>query len=54
MTEKSTLAETYIKYRGKLMRAISNIVSKDDIEDIVQEAFIKSYEAELKLSLIHI
>lgn len=48
MTEKSTLAETYIKYRSKLMRAISNIVSKDDIEDIVQEAFIKSYEAELK------
>lgn len=30
------------------MRAISSIVSSDDIEDIVQEAFIKSYEAELK------
>ncbi len=30
------------------MRAISTIVNKDDIEDIVQEAFIKSYEAQLK------
>ena len=31
-----------------MMRAVSAIVSSDDIEDIVQEAFIKSYEAELK------
>jgi len=42
------VADTYVKYRSKLMRAISSIVSSDDIEDIVQEAFIKSYEAELK------
>jgi len=28
------------------MRAVSAIVSKDDIEDIVQEAFIKTYEAQ--------
>ncbi len=48
MTKKSTLSATYIKYRSKLMGAISSIVSTDDIEDIVQEAFIKSYEAELK------
>ncbi len=47
MSEKSTLADTFIKYRGKLMRAVSSIVSPDDIEDIVQEAFIKSYEAQL-------
>ena len=31
-----------------MMRAVGAIVSSDDIEDIVQEAFIKSYEAELK------
>lgn len=47
MTQKSTLADTYIRYRSKLMRAISSMVSKDDIEDIVQEAFVKSYEAGL-------
>lgn len=48
MPGKSTVAQTYLKYRSKLMRAVSSIVGKDDIEDIVQEAFIKSYEAELK------
>jgi RNA polymerase sigma factor (sigma-70 family) len=48
MTKKSTVAETFLKYRSKLMRAVSSIVGADDIEDIVQEAFIKSYEAELK------
>ncbi len=48
MPSKSTVTETYLKYRAKLMRAVGSIVGKDDIEDIVQEAFIKSYEAELK------
>ena len=48
MTTKSTVAETFLKYRSKLMRAVSAIVGADDIEDIVQEAFLKSYEAELK------
>ena len=48
MSNKSTIAATFIKYRTKMMRAVSAIVSSDDIEDIVQEAFIKSYEAELK------
>lgn len=48
MTRKSTIAATFIKYRTKMMRAVGAIVSSDDIEDIVQEAFIKSYEAELK------
>ncbi|MDB2330486.1 RNA polymerase sigma factor [Alteromonas sp. A079] len=48
MNQKSTLADTFVKYRAKLMRTVGAIVGKDDIEDIVQEAFIKSYEAELK------
>ncbi|WP_018984619.1 RNA polymerase sigma factor [Salinimonas chungwhensis] len=47
MSDKNTLADTFMKYRSKLMRAVSAIVSKDDIEDIVQEAFVKSYEAQL-------
>lgn len=47
MTDKSTLTDTFLKYRTRLMRAVSAIVSPDDIEDIVQEAFIKSYEAQL-------
>lgn len=48
MTRKSTLTVTYLKYRSKLMRAVGAIVPSEDIEDIVQETFIKSYEAELK------
>lgn len=48
MTRRSTLAVTYLKYRSKLMRAVSGIVPSEDIEDIVQETFIKSYEADLK------
>ena len=47
MSKKSTVTETFLKYRGRLKRAVSTIVGADDIEDIVQEAFIKSYEAEL-------
>ncbi len=48
MTRKSTLTVTYLKYRSKLMRAVGAIVPSEDIEDIVQETYIKSYEAELK------
>lgn len=48
MRKTSSLTDTFLKYRNRLRRAISPIVNGDDIEDIVQEAFIKSYEAELK------
>lgn len=48
MIKKSTLEQTYLKCRSQLVRVVSSIVHKDDIEDIVQETFVKSYEAELK------
>ena len=48
MTRKSTLTVTYLKYRSRLMRAVGAIVPSEDIEDIVQETFVKSYEANLK------
>ncbi|MGS2720168.1 RNA polymerase sigma factor [Paraglaciecola aestuariivivens] len=48
MIKKSTLETTYLKCRAQLVRVIGNIVPSDDIEDIVQETFVKSYEAELK------
>jgi RNA polymerase sigma factor (sigma-70 family) len=44
----STLEATYLKCRSQLERVIGRIVNRDDIEDIVQETFIKSYEAELQ------
>lgn len=48
MIKKSTLANTYIKCRAQLAKVIGSIVHRDDIEDLVQETFVKSYEAELK------
>ena len=48
MIKNSTLENTYIKCRAQLVRVIGSIVHKDDIEDLVQETFVKSYEAELK------
>lgn len=48
MTRKSKVESSFLRYRTQLVKAISGIVKKDDIEDIVQETFVKSYEAELK------
>ncbi|KTF07577.1 RNA polymerase sigma-70 factor FecI [marine sediment metagenome] len=48
MTRKSTVAETFLKYRSKLMRAVGSIVGADDIEDIVQEAFYKELRSRIK------
>ena len=47
MSGHSKIAATYLKYRQRLMRAVANIVDDNDVEDIVQDAFVKSYEAEL-------
>ncbi|MDP5032460.1 MAG: RNA polymerase sigma factor [Paraglaciecola sp.] len=44
----SNLEATYLRCRTQLERMIGRIVKRDDIEDIVQETFIKSYEAELQ------
>lgn len=48
MAKISSLEATYMQCRTQLERVIGRIVKRDDIEDIVQETFIKSYEAELQ------
>lgn len=48
MTHKSTMETTYVKCRAVLAKVIGGIVKSDDVEDIVQDTFIKSYEAGLK------
>ena len=48
MEKKSRIAATFMNYRAQIAKAISGIVKSDDIEDIVQETFVKSFEAELK------
>tara|TARA_R110002153_G_scaffold99102_4_gene234377 strand:- start:34601 stop:35161 length:561 start_codon:yes stop_codon:yes gene_type:complete len=53
MIKASTLEQTYLKCRAQLIRVISGIVHSDDIEDLVQETFVKSYEAELKQEITY-
>ena len=48
MQNKSKISSAFLAYRGQLIKAISGIVKRDDIEDIVQETFVKTFEAELK------
>ena len=42
------ILESFLKYRSQLSYSVGKIVRKEDIEDIVQETFVKSYEADLK------
>lgn len=48
MAKKTELVDVFLSYRTQLRKAVSGIVRSDDIDDIVQETFIKSYEADLK------
>lgn len=48
MTKKNSLTASFLGLSTQLRRFVSRIVAPDDVEDIVQETFIKSYEADLK------
>lgn len=48
MTKQSNISKLFWSYRAQIRRTISGIVRTEDIDDIVQETFVKSYEAELK------
>ena len=48
MTKKVKITSTFVDISKQLKRFVSRIVQPDDVEDIVQETFIKSYEADLK------
>lgn len=49
MTERiKRILDSFLIYRSQLSRSVGKIVRKEDIEDIVQETFVKSYEADLK------
>lgn len=45
---KNSLNDIFIKYQSTIRGFISRIVKPSDIDDIVQETFIRSYEANLK------
>jgi RNA polymerase sigma factor (sigma-70 family) len=48
IAKKVKLASTFVDISTQLKRFVARIVQPDDVEDIVQETFVKSYEAELK------
>ncbi len=48
MTRKLALSTTFLELSSQLRRFVSRIVQPDDVEDIVQETFVKSYQADLK------
>jgi len=51
MTDQTGVITVFTEISSKLRRFVSRIVSPDDVEDIVQETFIKSYEADLKQNI---
>jgi RNA polymerase sigma-70 factor (ECF subfamily) len=48
MAKGNKITDIFINYSANIRYYISRIVRPEDIEDIVQETFIKSYEADLK------
>ena len=54
MARNSTLAKLFISTRKRISYLISPIVKPDDIDDIVQETFIKTYEADLKQEIKYV
>lgn len=48
MTTNEKLSTVFVNYTKSIRRYISRFVSPNDIDDIVQETFIRSYEADLK------
>jgi len=45
---KNQFTNTFISYQNTIRGFISRIVKPDDIDDIVQETFVRTYEANLK------
>ncbi len=45
---QSKVTTTFVELSAQIRRFVSRIVLPDDVEDIVQETFVKSYEADLK------
>ena len=48
MTEQNEIGAVYLSFRNALIRAISHIVPPRDIEDIVQETYVRVCQVEQK------
>ena len=51
---KGKFGNIFINYQSTLRRFICRIVKPDDIDDIVQETFVRSYEANLKQEIKYV
>jgi len=54
MSRNSTLAKLFISTKKNISFLIGHIVKPDDIDDIVQETFVKTYEADLKQEIKYV
>ena len=45
--------QTFLRFRTRIARAIGRIVQRDDIEDIVQETFLRCYQASERTVVRH-
>ncbi|OUS24568.1 RNA polymerase subunit sigma-70 [Thalassotalea sp. 42_200_T64] len=54
MEKTVKLSDIFMGYRGNIRQLISRIVKRDDIDDIVQETFIRTYEADLKQKIKYV
>ncbi len=54
MTRNSTLTKFFLSSKRNIGRLVSHIVKPDDIDDIVQETFVKTYEANLKQEIKYV
>jgi RNA polymerase sigma factor (sigma-70 family) len=44
--KENGIASAFIACRGLLARTVGRIVRRDDVDDVLQEAFVRSFEAE--------
>jgi RNA polymerase sigma factor (sigma-70 family) len=52
--KKGKFSKIFINYQSTIRRFICRIVKPDDIDDIVQETFVRSYEANLKQEIKYV
>lgn len=51
--KEDSLTQVFMRYRGILERMLAPLVKPHDIEDIVQETFVKTYEKNLTHQIHH-
>lgn len=54
MDKSKNITDIFVGYAAKLRKVVSNIVGPDDIEDIVQDTFVRSYQAQLNQEIKYV